>query len=540
MIKLLLFLSLIFAFSHAKITLDEIKSKPAGRTKNFMIWQYLKQDIKSYEADIAYSLVSGKIPKITKLYLKKSTNKSLEREIRCRGKRDLLSIKDDKCFKLALTPYKTLSLDDKEREQLLKRVKNKRVKNIVKIQAEPYSLKHFIRYDSETILTMFVSTTNRHRRNNLNLNLSESFLNHMFNEQSSSWKKFTLIKKIINDKKLKNLQKSLLKYDGVGVNSDSNFLLGLNQLRYSNIDKAIKNFDLAIQKAKKQSRVDKNRFWQYLATKNKKYLRYLLLSSDINIYTLYAHDVLGEDFHNYFSKVITSEKYSDKNICDPFVWNEIVKEIKQTPKNKLLNLSQKYNQKDMAPVQAYIIERAYEFKRHAYIMPYDEYLKDLSIDEKALIYALMRQESRLIPSALSRSFALGLMQIMPFVADDLSKRIDNPISCYNDMFKPSYNLRYAIKHIRWLKKSFYHPLFIAYAYNGGAGFLRKHLKYGAFSKGKYEPFMSMELMSNSESREYGKKVLANYVMYKKILKEEVSIEHLLSILTNPKKTDRYR
>ena len=96
------------------------------------------------------------------------------------------------------------------------------------------------------------------------------------------------------------------------------------------------------------------------------------------------------------------------------------------------------------------------------------------------------------------------------------------------MFKPSYNIKYALKHLKWMKKSLYHPLFIAYAYNGGMGFFKKHLKTGAFTKGKYEPFLSMELMSNKESREYGKKVLSNYVMYKKILGEEVSITKSLA------------
>ena len=45
---------------------------------------------------------------------------------------------------------------------------------------------------------------------------------------------------------------------------------------------------------------------------------------------------------------------------------------------------------------------------------------------------------------------------------------------------------------------------------------------------------------HTESREYGKKVLANYVMYKKILNEEISIIDLFDSLKEPKKTDRFR
>ncbi len=540
MIKTFLSLSLILACANAEITLQDINSKPSGRAKNFMIWQYLKQDITSKQADTAYTQVEGNIYKIKKLYLKKSTNKALKREAECKGKKDLLSISEKDCLKLAMSPYKTLNMDDSSREKLINKLESKSAKDLIRIQAEPYSQKAYQSYDSNTILSMYISTTKHHRRNNLNINLSKKFLNHMFGKDASSWKKFHLIKTILNDDKLNKLQKSILNFDGKNVGADSNFLLGLHHLKHSQNKSALVHFNLAKIKAKNKMAVDKNLFWIYQTTTDKKYLEELSLSMDINIYSLYAKEKLDKDIDNYFSSVEIINKKNKKNICDPFIYNDILSEIKNTPKDKLFELANKYKQKEMASVQSYIIERAYNYKMHGYIMPYNEYLSDISNDEKALVYALMRQESYLIPSALSRSFALGLMQIMPFVTDDLSKRMKNPITCYDDMFQPKHNIKYALKHLKWMKKSLYHPLFTAYAYNGGMGFFRKHLRTGAFTKGKYEPFLSMELMSNKESREYGKKVLSNYVMYKKILGEEVSIITLLNNLTDPKKTDRFR
>ncbi len=259
------------------------------------------------------------------------------------------------------------------------------------------------------------------------------------------------------------------------------------------------------------------------------------------MYTLYAHELLGKQVVNYFSAVDTVAQKAQKDITDPFDWMEIRKEIKETPKKNLFTLADKYKQKEMVPVQAYIIERAYGYNMHGFVMPYDEYLKGVSVDDKALVYSIMKQESVFVPAALSRSFALGLMQIMPFVTDDISKRMNEPIESYSDMFIPRYNIKYALSHLGWQKKSLYHPLFMAYAYNGGMGFLRKHLRTtGAFSEGKYEPFLSMETMKNAESREYGKRVLSNYVMYKKILGEEISIVRLFDKLTHPKMTDRFR
>ena len=540
MLKKFLLISLISVSLSAEIKFEDILSKPSGRAKNFMIWQYLRQDISSKEADKAYALVEGNVYEIKKAYLKKSKNKALLKENDCRKRQDLLSIEEQECFNLAMSPFKTLNLDDETREKLLTRLENQASKDQVKIQAEPYLEKAYKKYNANTILSMFISTTTNHRRENLNLSLSKEFIKHMFSEDASHWRKFALIKKIVNDDNLNHLQKSLLHVQAKNVDADANFLLGLNQLRHSKINAAIKHFKYSREKATLRIDKDKNLFWMYQASKQTKYLKELTSSADINIYTQYAHDTLDIDFNNYFHTVDISSSKEKNYVSDPFVWNDIMKEIQATPKDKLLHLAKNYKSKDMEAVQSFILEKASGFQTHSFVMPYDEYLTEITNDEKALVYALMRQESNLIPAALSRSFALGLMQIMPFVADDLSTRISDPITCYDDMFKPSYNIRYALKHLKWLNKSFYHPLFTAYAYNGGFGFLRKHLKAKTFREGKYEPFLSMELMSNRESREYGKRVLSNYIVYKKILGEKVSIVTLLNSLTDLKSTDRYR
>jgi len=41
-------------------------------------------------------------------------------------------------------------------------------------------------------------------------------------------------------------------------------------------------------------------------------------------------------------------------------------------------------------------------------------MRDYSTDRKALMLAIARQESKFIPASISRSFALGMMQFMPF------------------------------------------------------------------------------------------------------------------------------
>jgi len=518
-----------------KITLEYINSKPSGRIKNFIIWQYLDQDITPTQADKAYKQVSGNNHKIYTRYIKKTKKKDLLYIENCRKKTNLFDIKDYKCFKSAYNISKAFKLKKKERKKLLSKLKKEKSKELLKLIDEPYISKSYKKYSPDAVLSFFNRSWS-FRRKNLNIELDKELINNL----TTSWRISKFIKNVVNDDKVPNLQKSLLKIDTKNLNSQSNFFLALNHLRYKQKDKAIVFFKLSYKKAKRKIDKDKNIFWLYKLTNEDKYLKRLVKSSDINIYTLYAHEIMNKQQKNYFTKVKTGFFDSSKNIYDPFVWAKIREEIKKSSKEKLFKLAENYSQDNMIPVKTFILEKAYRYKIHGFIMPYDKHLKHLSNDEKALVYALMRQESNFIPSALSRSFALGLMQLMPFLVDAIEKQLKEDMS-YEDMFIPKNNIRYALKHIKWMKKSLYHPLFIAYAYNGGMGYLKRHLlSTDRFSDGEYEPFLSMELMANTEAREYGKKVLANYVIYKQILGEKVSIINLFDTLTDPKHTDRFR
>jgi soluble lytic murein transglycosylase len=537
MLKYLLIFSLVSTGVYAKIELSDIESKPPCRAKDFMIWQYLKQDITSAQADEAYKQVdNNRSGKLFSLYAKKTSNEKIKYKISCQNQTNLLVMKDAECLELAFSVYKLLNFTDSQRDELAKKFDSESKKNILKILNEKHSVDSYRAYDADTILTLFNNTGQNYRRKNLNISLDKEFLDSLVTSKKIS----QFINIVVHDDELDKLNMSLLNLNGENLDSYSNFLLALNQLKHSNEDNAVKYFQLSRSKAKNRIDVDKNNFWMYKVTKDDKYLNEILLSMDINIYTLYMREKMSVDFENYFSKLRTDNNTSERSLLDPFDWNKILKEIKTTKQDDLLTLAQSYKQKDMLPVQAYIIQKANDFTLHGYVMPYDEELEGLDNDSKALVYALMRQESNMIPAALSHSYALGLMQIMPFVTDAISKNIKNPISCYDDMFIPENNIRYSREHIKWMKKSLYHPLFIAYAYNGGMGFFKKYLLKNKFNSGQYEPFLSMEMMSNDESREYGKKVLANYVMYKKVIGEAISIHYLFDTLTQPKMTDRFR
>jgi soluble lytic murein transglycosylase len=129
---------------------------------------------------------------------------------------------------------------------------------------------------------------------------------------------------------------------------------------------------------------------------------------------------------------------------------------------------------------------------------------------------------------------------MPFLIEHVAKEKGEKID-YDDIFNPYKAIEYADFHLDYLTKWLYHPLFIAYAYNGGIGFTKKYITNPRnFRKGPYEPYMSMETMENEEAKEYGKRVFSNYVIYLNKLGVTTRIFPLLRTLATPSQTDKFR
>lgn len=166
-------------------------------------------------------------------------------------------------------------------------------------------------------------------------------------------------------------------------------------------------------------------------------------------------------------------------------------------------------------------------------MPYRSAMQQMNKKRQAMIYAIARQESRFVPASVSRSFALGMMQIMPFLIKDIAKKKKESIDL-DDLFNPYKAIEYANFHLGYLDRWLYHPLFVAFAYNGGIGFTRKYLKRAeTFKTGRYQPYLSIEKMENIETREYGKRVLTNYVIYLNKLGANARLLPLIKQTTAP-------
>lgn len=324
-----------------------------------------------------------------------------------------------------------------------------------------------------------------------------------------------------------------------GISFEAYHKKAINALKKRDETLAVVYFQKAGALARERSQVDQALFWLYLVTKKRSYIRKILKSWDVNLYTLLARDMV----HARYPKTITPslpkvdlKYYRDSN---PIHWAYIKNKIFNSNTN-LFKLANSFKAQESVGVYSYIRTNASHKREIYYPMPYRKYLSRYTKQRQALIYAIARQESRFVPASISQSYALGMMQIMPFLIKHIAKERGENLD-FDEMFKPQVAIIYGNHHLNYLKSYLYNPLFVAYAYNGGIGFTKRLLlDRHYFRRGVYEPFLSMEKIRNVEAREYGKKVLVNFVIYLNKLGIPTRVTPLINQLTDPKRTDKFR
>jgi soluble lytic murein transglycosylase len=326
-----------------------------------------------------------------------------------------------------------------------------------------------------------------------------------------------------------------------------------NQLRYDYLirmafealqrgdeDLAEYDFAMAARRASKKELADRALFWAWKSGSDSKYLKELVHSYDINIYTLAGRDALGMGYDLGITPKLPAKKVEGFDIRNPLHWSRLKKQIFD-PHSDKEKLAKRFRSSETIGHYAYIRTKADNDIPQYFPMPYREFMKRLPIKRQAILYAIARQESRFIPASVSPSFALGMMQIMPFLVDHLARQRGENID-YDDLFDPITALKYANTHMDYLTKWLHHPLFVAYAYNAGIGFTKRLIRRGDLfrGRGRYEPWISLERVSNEQANDYGKKVLANYVVYMNKLGYPIRLTQLMSVIHHPEMTDRFR
>ena len=132
---------------------------------------------------------------------------------------------------------------------------------------------------------------------------------------------------------------------------------------------------------------------------------------------------------------------------------------------------------------------------------------------KALVYAIVRQESRFNPGVVSPAGAVGLMQLMPDTAVHASgnPRLRDDMS---SLFNPGVNLRIGQDYVTWLMNQGvgYDILRAVAAYNGGPATLQRTAQMLGEED---DSLMVIECMPAPETRDYVEKVMAAYWAYRR-------------------------
>ncbi|HEX3700739.1 MAG TPA: lytic transglycosylase domain-containing protein [Phenylobacterium sp.] len=138
--------------------------------------------------------------------------------------------------------------------------------------------------------------------------------------------------------------------------------------------------------------------------------------------------------------------------------------------------------------------------------------------DRALVYAIVRQESAFNPGAVSPKGAVGLMQLTPDAAaraagDDKLKADMSPL------FDPAFNLRVGQDYLTWLMQRGmgYDLLKVVAAYNGGPGLVAKTAQTIG---GAPDDLMLIESLPAAETRAYVQKVMAGYWTYRRLFGQE--------------------
>ena len=154
-----------------------------------------------------------------------------------------------------------------------------------------------------------------------------------------------------------------------------------------------------------------------------------------------------------------------------------------------------------------------KLRRWLYPLHYEKFVKKYSKQynvDKALIFAMILEESRYRRDAISWAGAIGLMQIMPATGKELARQLKIRRFSSSMLKDPEINIRMGTKYLGYLNSIFdNNPLLVSGAYNGGPGRMRRWLE----SKQIKDIDEFVEKITIRETRLHIKKVINSYDNY---------------------------
>jgi soluble lytic murein transglycosylase len=135
--------------------------------------------------------------------------------------------------------------------------------------------------------------------------------------------------------------------------------------------------------------------------------------------------------------------------------------------------------------------------------------------EKAIAYAIARQESAFAPDVQSSAGARGLMQLMPETARRTAKRLGIEFDVER-LLDPEYNAKLGVAHLGELSADWKGSHLLMFAsYNAGGGNVAKWIRaYGDPRSANVDPIDWIERIPFSETRNYVQRVIEGVLVYR--------------------------
>ena len=542
LLRLFSIISLACVALLAKIyTYEELKKEPKSLAKDYYInrlineGSYTKEQIAELSRDVFRK--SGLV--------QKSINKILPPKAapsKCPGiSASNITSASLACQNLLTTMSFSLKLDSKTREILAANLAatNPEKAKILLALNEANPAQAFVNLnDTKSFLELFNASSPQNKNALFSESFDANFMNKLYMQKGFT----NLLNDVVFNKKYESFRRNLLNIHPAVTEKSDAFTLGLNAILLGQNDVAFSFFTRAKNTFDRAWQRDNATFWQYQISKNEAFLKELSASKDANIYSLYARDLVGGELLEVIVPRPSKQNIENFDVSDPFLWNKTAALAKDMNATQASEFAMRFYTNESIGAYAYFMQKAHGWEKQYFLMPSSPELEGISTERKSMIYALARQESLFIPSVVSTSYALGMMQFMPFLANAIGKKeLKIPNFDQDDLFKTDVAFKFANHHLNYLDKFLYHPLFTAYAYNGGIGFTKKVItRDDMFKEGRFEPFLSIELVPVAETRNYGKKVLANYVIYMALNGSSIKISQLFENLTKPALTDKFR
>jgi len=159
-------------------------------------------------------------------------------------------------------------------------------------------------------------------------------------------------------------------------------------------------------------------------------------------------------------------------------------------------------------VEERILKYLYPIKYEEYVYKYSN---ELQIDPM-LTFAIIKTESDFEEKVISKSGAIGLMQLMDSTAEEQARKLDIQ---YNKemLFNSEMNLKIGLNYFNTLLDYYEQNYILAFtAYNAGLGNVQKWINEGIIK----EDGSDIENIPFKETNMYVRKIIKNYDMYKKL------------------------